>query len=128
MEVPMPDKASKRRARSEINKAVARGDLPRPAALPCEDCGHLGDDRRHHYDHHRGYGDEQTYDVQVVCSRCHGARARARNEMVHKTHCARGHALTRNPDGHWRCRECKLEYWRARSKRLHAPNLGCDLS
>jgi len=117
----MSEREIKRIARREVNKAVRRGKLPRPADVPCMDCAHIGYDRIHHYDHYLGYDTEHIYHIQVVCAECHGERTKSRNDATPKT-CAKGHLLTRDEwDGGHRCHQCRLEYWRARSKRLHAP-------
>ena len=70
----------KKQARRRINHLVATGLLPRPNELPCCDCGHIGEDRRHEYDHFLGYAPEHHELVQAVCSRCHRRRAIARGE------------------------------------------------
>jgi hypothetical protein len=46
--------------------------MPRPESLPCSDCGHTGEDRRHEYHHHKGYAAAHHLDVVVLCSLCHG--------------------------------------------------------
>jgi hypothetical protein len=51
---------------------------PNPNDIPCVDCGHIGSDRRHEYDHHLGYAADHHGDVEAVCSRCHHARERRR--------------------------------------------------
>jgi len=70
----------RRQARRRVNYLVEQGRLPPPNALPCADCGHAWTDgeRRHEYDHHRGYAAEHQLDVQAVCSSCHHAREEAR--------------------------------------------------
>jgi hypothetical protein len=68
----------KKQARSRVNHDVREGLRPNPNDLPCTDCGHLGPERRHEYDHHLGYAAANHGDVQAVCSRCHHARERAR--------------------------------------------------
>lgn len=129
--VPHPARdGDKAQARSRVNVEVRLGHLPRAATLPCVDCGHMGNDRRHEYDHHRGYAAEHHLSVEAVCSPCHSARAWKRGEIdaerlkigaqarknQRRTHCPLGHAMTYGTDGNWRCRECRLEYWRARGR------------
>ncbi len=74
----------KKQARKRINQEVAIGNIPNPNDLPCVDCAHIGDDRRHEYDHYLGYSEEYFFDVESVCSRCHHHRARARGEIKQK--------------------------------------------
>ena len=61
-------------ARRRINYFVEAGIIPNPNSLPCVDCGHIGKDRRHEYDHYLGYAAEHHEHVQPTCSRCHAAR------------------------------------------------------
>jgi hypothetical protein len=64
----------KAQARRRINYLVEQRKIPAPGSLPCVDCGHLGKDRRHEYDHARGYdGPNQLY-VEAVCAPCHHRR------------------------------------------------------
>jgi hypothetical protein len=58
-------------ARARINADVRMGLRPNPNDLFCALCGHKGEDRRHEYHHHMGYGAEHHNDVLPVCSRCH---------------------------------------------------------
>lgn len=122
--IPRRD-GDKKQARSRIYHDVRQGLRPAPASLPCHDCGHLGRDRRHEYDHFLGYAAEHHGDVQPVCSRCHGIRGRARREA-----CARGHRFTPENTliyrGQRSCRACRriretktrtAAWWRARKKR-----------
>lgn len=113
--------STKVRARSEVNKAVKRGDLPRPADLPCTDCGQVWrvDLPRHEYDHPRGYDKDHQLDVQPVCKRCHVARD---NVKAKQTHCIHGHPFDevntgRKPDGTRFCRECRRAFDRTRRTR-----------
>lgn len=57
----------KRQARRRVNHLVETGRHE----------WKLGE-RRHEYDHHRGYGAEHQLDVEAVCTRCHGKRERRR--------------------------------------------------
>lgn len=66
------------RARSAVSYAVRMGRLPRASAVLCTDCGHLGSDRRHEYDHYLGYEPEHHLHVEPVCTTCHADRERAR--------------------------------------------------
>lgn len=75
-----PRDGDREQARQRINVEVRTGRRPRPADLPCVDCGHIGPDRRHEYDHHLGYAAEHHDDVEAVCSTCHHARSIARGE------------------------------------------------
>jgi len=65
-------------ARVAVQHAVRFGRLPHPGSVPCTDCGHTGDDRRHEYDHHHGYDVEHHLDVEPVCTTCHADRERGR--------------------------------------------------
>lgn len=69
-----------RQARRRVNYLVEIGRLPRPASLPCIDCGHewTEGERRHEYDHHCGYRPEHHEDVEPVCTTCHHSREEAR--------------------------------------------------
>ncbi len=69
-----PRDPQKERARHAINGDVFHGRRPRASALPCTDCGHLGDDRRHEYDHHLGYDEAHIREVEPVCTVCHADR------------------------------------------------------
>jgi hypothetical protein len=77
-----PRDGDRRQARQRVNVLVRTGRLPHPGELPCVDCQHLGDDRRHEYDHHLGYGAEHHLDVQPVCTVCHARRGRERGELA----------------------------------------------
>lgn len=66
------------RARKAVAYAIRKGRLTPPSDLKCVDCGHLGSDRRHEYDHHRGYGLDVHLDVEPVCTLCHADRERGR--------------------------------------------------
>lgn len=67
----------KLQARRRINYLVEQGLISHPDDLPCLDCA--DGNRRHEYDHARGYnGDNQLY-VEPVCSKCHHNREDARN-------------------------------------------------
>ena len=76
-------------ARQRINVEVRTGRRPHPNALPCADCGHVWTvgERRHEYDHHKGYAGKNHGDVEPVCTLCHRKRADDREET--KQH--RGH-------------------------------------
>lgn len=110
---PIPPRdGDKQQARQRINVEVRSGRRPRASALPCTDCGHIGNDRRHEYDHYLGYSAAHHYDVQPVCSRCHHLRD---DKRMKQTHCIRGHEFTpentvRNGDMTRGCRECRRGY------------------
>lgn len=79
--VPRPGRdGDHEQARSRVNHLVAGGVLPRPNALPCTDCGHrwTPGERRHEYDHHRGYAARHHLDVVPVCTTCHARREKER--------------------------------------------------
>ncbi len=107
-------------ARRRVNALARRGRIPPPSELPCVDCGHQGDDRRHEYDHHLGYGSEHHLDVQPVCTRCHAAREERRGVRAigRLGRAARRHGLTvtdlvdRLASMKW-CASCQT--WKARS-------------
>ncbi|WP_435251669.1 hypothetical protein [Streptomyces tendae] len=69
-----------KQARRRVNYLVDAGLLPAPNTQPCADCGHVWQpgERRHEYDHHRGYAPEHHEDVEAVCTTCHHAREDAR--------------------------------------------------
>ena len=71
-----PRDGDKKQARRRINVEVRCRRRVHPNTLPCTDCGHVWTkgERRHEYDHYRGYTAEHHYDVQPVCTRCHSAR------------------------------------------------------
>ena len=64
----------KLQARRRVNHLVDVGLLADPDDVACSDCGHLGPDRRHEYDHHLGYDAEHHEHVEPVCSPCHHQR------------------------------------------------------
>lgn len=69
-----------KQARRRVNHLVDVGMLPHPNALLCTDCGHVwtAGERRHEYDHHRGYAAEHHEDVEAVCTTCHHRRENER--------------------------------------------------
>ena len=70
-------------ARHKIAYAVQRGDLLSANKLQCKDCGHFGRDRRHEYDHYRGYDFQHWFDVEPVCTICHAEReVQRRNQKI----------------------------------------------
>lgn len=114
-----PQDDNKRQARARINAEVRNGWRPHPGSLPCFDCGHIGNDRLHEYDHYLGYKAAHHYDVQAVCSSCHHARHT-------KNSCKRGHAFdeenTLVSNGARFCRKCiklRLERKRGRPSRKY---------
>lgn len=64
--------APKREARTEVYKAIKRGDILRPDA--CEKCGTVGRVEGHHPDY------SKQLLVVWVCSRCHKAIHKALKE------------------------------------------------
>lgn len=73
-----PRDGDKKQARRKVNLEVERGRMPHPNTLACVDCGHIGPERRHEYDHHQGYAAEHHYDVVPVCTTCHSKRTFSR--------------------------------------------------
>lgn len=61
----------KLQARRRVNHLVKAGMLPNPNDVACVDCKHIGPDRRHEYDHSRGYAAGNHEAVDVRCTRCH---------------------------------------------------------
>jgi hypothetical protein len=123
--IPARD-GDKRQAKARINYFVDSHLIPDPNSLSCANCGHgwkIGE-RRHEYHHYLGYAAENHEKVIVLCSKCHHRDAIDRNEWKpftglrtsNKTHCSKGHKMSRGADGNWRCHECRLEYWRKYNK------------
>lgn len=73
--VPIRD-GDKKQSRRRINFLVESGLIPHPNTLACTDCNHTWrkGDRRHEYDHHKGYSGENQEIVEPVCSKCHKKR------------------------------------------------------
>lgn len=57
----------KLKARSSVNVAIKKGELPRPNTLLCNYCPNQAED----YHHHKGYAPEYWLDVIPVCKKCH---------------------------------------------------------
>lgn len=113
-----PRDGDKKQARQRVNVLVRTGRLAHPNTLACVDCGHVWSDgeRRHEYDHHKGYEAEHHYDVEPVCTTCHAKRDSTRKA---KTHCVSGHEFTPEntivaANGTRHCRECRRAYDRNR--------------
>lgn len=72
-----------RQAHDRIRSLVRAGILPRPADVPCTDCGQRWAQglSRHEYDHHHGYDAAHQECAEVVCSTCHHAREKARGRV-----------------------------------------------
>lgn len=89
----LPRNGDKKQARQCVNVEVRTGHRPHPNTLPCVDCGHvyMSGERRHEYDHHKGYAAEHHLDVEPVCTLCHVKRDSAR---AAKTHYIHGHEFT----------------------------------
>lgn len=116
-----PRDGDKKQARQRINVLVRTGRMPHPNTLPCVDCGHVwtAGERRHEYDHHKGYAAEHHYDVEPVCTLCHAKRDSAKSSA---THCIRGHEFTLEnthiaKNGTRHCKDCS---------RLHDKGRGRD--
>ena len=123
-----PESGNKAQARQRINVEVRTGRRPHPNDLPCTDCNHIYVDgeRRHEYDHFKGYEAAHHYDVQSVCTTCHAKRD---SERKRQTHCKRGHEFSNEntriaKNGTRHCLECERmheknrpprgpEYWKA---------------
>lgn len=116
---PLPPRdGDKAQARHRINVEVRTGRRVHPNTLPCVDCGHtyLPGERRHEYDHYKGYTAAHHYDVQAVCTLCHAQRDGVKAKQ---THCSRGHKFTqaniiRRKNGTRHCRKCRQAYDRSR--------------
>lgn len=130
-----PRDGDKQQARQRINILVRTGRLAHPNMLPCCDCGHIWStgERRHEYDHHRGYAAAYHYDVEPVCTTCHVKRDSLK---IQQTQCVRGHPYTaintgRKTNGTRFCKTCIRAYdkkrrtaeywhnWRQRKKEQH---------
>lgn len=131
-----PRDGDKIQARQRVNVEIRNGYMENPNELPCFDCGHVGSDRRHEYDHYLGYDAEHHLDVQPVCAKCHHARD---DEKVGKTHCVRGHEFNEEntvirKNGTRLCRLCRrlrdknrgrdAEYWRNYKIKMKAKKNG----
>lgn len=66
--------ATKAKARHEVEYLIRSGKIPPPSKVKCADCGHLGSDKEHSYDHHKGYSGENSAEVEAVCVDCHRVR------------------------------------------------------
>jgi hypothetical protein len=78
---PAPPRAGdKGQAKRRVNVLVRTGRWPRPNDLPCADCGHIWreGERRHEYDHYKGYASEHHETVEAVCTTCHKRRHKER--------------------------------------------------
>ena len=105
---------NKLRARQVVNAQVRSGSRPHPNSLPCVDCGHVWKkgERRHEYDHFKGYAAKHHLDVEPVCTTCHAARDGAK---ANQTSCIHGHEFTPSntiihSNGTRHCRECRRIY------------------
>lgn len=79
--VPHPPRdGDKQQARNRVNRMVRNGKLPRAQAVPCTDCGHIGRDILHEYDHYLGYAAINHLEVQCVCVPCHNEREQRRKQ------------------------------------------------
>lgn len=57
------------KARSAVNKAVRKGELPPPATMVCEHCQEA---LAAHYHHPNGYKRGHWFDIVALCTECHG--------------------------------------------------------
>lgn len=81
---PIPPRDGDReQARQRVNVEVRTGRRPHPNRLRCTDCGHKWErgERRHEYDHAKGYDARHHGYVEPVCTICHRARADLRGEI-----------------------------------------------
>lgn len=112
----LPRDGDKIQARARANHLAKIGLLPKPNSVPCVDCGHVWQkgERRHEFDHAKGYDAENQEVVEVVCTKCHGNRHRLDK-------CKRGHEFTpentyTKQNGTRQCRECMAIKERRRSQ------------
>lgn len=118
---PMPPRdGDKVQARQRINVEVRTGRRPHPNTIPCADCGHVykPGERRHEYDHHRGYAARHHLHVEAVCTTCHAARD---SQKKKQRRCIRGHRFTSKntrlrANGTRECCECRRMRDRKRGK------------
>ena len=76
-----PRDGDKKQARYRVNREVHKGNLPHAQTVACIDCGHVGSDKKHHYDHYLGYAGINHLAVECVCVSCHQKRERQRNQQ-----------------------------------------------
>ena len=84
---PKPPRDGDRvQARQRINVEVRTNRPPHPNTLPCVECGHrwAKGERRHEYDHHKGYAAEHHLTVEPVCTKCHRRRCETRGELTQR--------------------------------------------
>lgn len=86
--IVLPRDGDKKQARYRVNKEVEKGKIPHAQTVACIDCGHVGTDRRHHYDHYLGYAGINHLVVECVCITCHQERERQRGKQPY------GHLIT----------------------------------
>lgn len=55
------------KAKNVVEKAIRKGQLPRPDSLPCHYCPAQAKE----YHHYKGYAPEHWLDVVPVCIKCH---------------------------------------------------------
>ena len=68
-------------ARYSVRHQIRSGKLPHAQTLPCIDCGHIGHDLLHEYDHYLGYAGINHLNVQCVCNPCHRKREQQRRKQ-----------------------------------------------
>ena len=74
---PGPERSGdKAQARHRVNVLVRTGKIPHPNNLVCSECGHVhkANEKRHEYDHHKGYATGKHTIVIPLCSTCHHRR------------------------------------------------------
>ncbi len=93
-----PVDGDKKGARARVNHEVKAGRMGSPNSLNCHDCGHLGTDKRHEYDHYLGYAAANHLDVQAVCTVCHHRREQVRGTYGSLTPKRKRQVYARNLD------------------------------
>jgi hypothetical protein len=81
-----PRDGDKIQARYSVRNCVRKGKLVHSRTVPCTDCGHIGDDRQHEYDHHLGYEAINHLKVECVCVLCHRKREQQRRKNNRSRH------------------------------------------
>lgn len=61
------------KARGAVNKAVRSGKLPPPDTMVCDSCDEA---LAAHYHHFNGYEREHWFDIEPLCTECHGREHR----------------------------------------------------
>lgn len=76
-----PRDGDKQQARNRVNREIRKGNLPHAQTVPCTDCGHIGHNRLHEYDHYLGYAAINHLVVECVCVPCHNRREQQRRKQ-----------------------------------------------